>query len=186
MARAHKSYSEDELAAITGSTPPSSESGKATFLSEADSNETLPESGASDSAAIRETDSPRTVDASKTADAVARKFSSKINKFKTSLAKQLPTSINDALKERAPDWEMTPANLETLTDSIEACFDALDIEFRITPFSTVLTNPLWILLLPAAALLLIFIPIGIKNAKTEEEVSSGSDTPASGGKPVTG
>lgn len=183
MARAHKTYTEDELAAIVGSTPSSPDRGKAEFLAEADTHEVLPTDNAGESAAAPGSE-PRTVDASKTADAVSRKFSGKINKFKASLAKQLPNAVNEALKERAPDWQMSPGNLETLSDSIEACFDALDIDFRITPFATTLTNPLWVLVLPAIALLLIFIPIGVKNAKSNEEVPSGSDASTGDGKPV--
>lgn len=167
MARAHKGFTDEELSAIIGTSPTSPDRGKAEFLAEVDDNATLPEGTSAESAATPA--EPRTVDASKTTDAVARKFSGKINKFKTSLAKQLPVAINDAIKERAPDWQMTGANLETLTDSIEACFDALDIDFRITPFSTTLTNPLWVFLLPAVALLLIFVPIGVKNAKQSDD-----------------
>lgn len=184
MARAHKGYTDEELSAVIGTTPTSPDRGKAEFLAEANDNEVLSENSTSESAAASGSESPRTIDATKTADAVTRKFSGKINKFKTSLAKQLPAAINDALKERAPEWQMSVTNLETLTDSIEACFDALDIEFRITPFSTVLTNPLWILLLPVTALLLIFVPIGVKNAKTNNDGGVNDSIPETNDKPL--
>lgn len=190
MSRQHKGWEDNELAAVLASVPSSSAdpapsspgSGKEAFLKE---NE------GSTKSAIQIDRPPHSTPEQEQAKAVkikteeiGKKFNSKLNKMKKRIGEALPKAVSKAVAEKGPAWQLTTDDSELLGESVENALDVLDIDFQITPFSTVLTNPLWALLLPALALLLVFIPKSIEaqKLKGEEEdatpIASDSEKPA--------
>ena len=110
---------------------------------------------------------------------VGKRLSGKLNKFKKSVADKVPKVMNAAIKEKGPEWQLNEEDSSLLAEAVENCFEILDVDFQITPISKILTNPLWVLILPAFVLVLIFIPKMVANAgkeKEEEETSGGTVT----------
>lgn len=175
MTATHGDYTQEELDAIVGVVSPDSSSGREQFLSEAEKPaQELPgtsETPATDAAAPQ---AARTVNV-KTEQATKR-MSGKLNAFKDKLSKKLPERINDSLKENAPEWAMNSGDLDFLTESIKDSFDVLDINFEVRPIGVTLSNPLWVLALPGLALLVIFLPIIMKNAR--KQLDGTDETPA--------
>ena len=187
MTRKHGGYEPVDLDRALGvSAAPDSEQGRMQFLAEAGSVPDLPTGQATDGqgepkpTGTEETPA-RTTTELKT-DAVAKRFSGKLNKMKKALAEKVPRALNEAIKDKGPEWQLTTDDSEMLTESVENCFEILDIDFRITPFSTVLSNPLWVLLLPVIVLIAIFLPkqmAQLKKAEPAEEVHADEiQTPA--------
>jgi hypothetical protein len=101
-------------------------------------------------------------------DATGRKLAAKFNKMQKRLAEELPRAVNNAIKEKGEEWQLNAEDQELLAESVENCFDVLDIQFNIAPIAMQLSNPLWVLLLPLLALILIFVPKSIKNLPKEK------------------
>lgn len=174
MTRNHEGYSESELAAIIMTeTTKDSTVGRETFLSEAETDPSLyikdgavtdkPPQGSIDA----ETEARKTVELK--TDAAAKKFNAKLNKMKKALADKFPTVVAGAVRERGPEWQLESDDTEILSEAVENCFDVLDIDFRIAPYNMVLSNPLWVLLLPILALVIVFAPKAVKSAQLHKE-----------------
>ena len=167
MTRQHQEYSQEQLAAVLGASGGSSEAGRSQFLDELEQGAITGETEARQATVTpidgvsQPTAEEKTV-AIKT-DAAARKLSAKFNKFKKQLSDKIPQAFNSAIKDKGDEWQMDAAEQEMLSESIENCFEILDIEFKIAPINKQLSNPLWVLILPALVLLLIFGTKGIKN-----------------------
>jgi hypothetical protein len=170
MSRQHGGYTQEELNAILGSSTPDLESGRAAFLSAADDNAPPAETGGQggEKTAAAPGPSPEELKSLRT-DATAKRLSAKMNKFKKSIADKLPQAVNNAFKDKGPEWAMDEEERAMLSEALENCFEVLDIDFQIAPIGMVLSNPLWVLLLPIATLLLIFGMKAVKNKKTEAE-----------------
>lgn len=175
MTLRHESYTDDELAKVLGTSPRDIERGRAEFL--AGDSVTDPAIGTDEkpNATTPGTESaaaptPRKI---KT-DAVASKFSAKLNKFKKSVAEKVPKVLNEAIKEKGPEWQLSDKDSEIFAEAVENCFEVLDIDFQITPISKTLSNPLWVLLLPVLVLVMIFIPKAVANARIEQATSGSS------------
>jgi hypothetical protein len=172
MTKQHGKYDQDQLDAILGAAPKDSESGKAAFLAEADQAPELfmGKEGVTTNPNPKPVKTPEEISAEtkkiKT-DEIGKKFSTKINKFKKSVADKIPKVLNEAVKDKGPEWQLSEEDSELLAESVENCFEILDIDFRITPVSTVLTNPLWVLILPALVLALIFGTKVVKHARAQ-------------------
>lgn len=166
MTRQHKEYTQAQLEAVLGAAPASNDEGRAAFLAEVEANATVI-GPTTESEKVVSIDSQPTTEEQKTValktDAAGRKLSAKFNKFKKNLSDKIPQAINNALKDQGPEWQMETSDMEMLSESVENCFEILDIEFKIAPINKQLSNPLWVLLLPLMVLLLIFGPKGIKN-----------------------
>jgi hypothetical protein len=171
MTRQHGGYTQEQLAAALGAVAPDSEVGRDLFLSEAD--------GVTDSPSNRDGDtgeeqgegkisSPEKIKEIKT-DAAARKLSAKFNKFQKKITEQLTKALSSAVEEKGSEWAMDEGDQEMFKESLENCFEVLDVEFNIAPITAQLTNPLWVLLMPLLALALIFVPKAIKNLPKEKE-----------------
>lgn len=164
MTRQHQGYTQEQLDAIVGATPPSSQAGKDLFLSEFDdADKVAPHAtdGVAGEGGGSVASPDKTVEVK--TDAAARKLSAKMNKMQAKFAKKIPEIMNNALKSQGDEWQMADDDKETLAEAIENCFEVLDVEFRVAPISKVLTNPLWVFMLPIFALLLIFLPKAMKN-----------------------
>lgn len=187
MTSRHGGYKEHELDRLLGvQTVDDTGQGKMAFLAELEAPSEPPKG----TPAEKSETPPTAPEPSKTAelktDAVARRMSGKLNKFKKSLAEKVPKVLNKAIKEKGPEWQLDTEDSELLAESVENCFEILDLEFRITPISLVLQNPLWVLLLPLTVLLLIFSGKTLQNAprmKEEKKEEAPVDTES---KPVEG
>lgn len=173
LSKTHDGYAEEQLARILGTVAPDSEQGRIQFLSEAGKVPDLPIGQATEGQDESKTTAtgepaPKPTTELKT-DAVAKRFSGKLNKMKKALAEKVPRVLNEAIKDKGPEWQLGTDDSEMLAESIENCFEVLDIDFRITPFQTVLTNPLWVLLLPLLVLIAIFVPKAIAQQKQKPE-----------------
>jgi hypothetical protein len=175
MTRQHGGYEKSELDAIIGNQSQDAESGRAKFLSEAgldysgglfDGQTPLPETP-EEQKKRKEEQAQKEIDLK--TDAVSKKFSGKLNKMKDAIAQKFPEALSNAIKDKGPEWQLSGEDTELFAESIRNCFDVLDIDFRIVPISTVLTNPLWVLLMPLLALCLIFVPKAISHATIEAE-----------------
>lgn len=180
MTRAHGGYKEHDLDKVLGTTLPADDTGqgKMAFLAEMEGLDTPPK----DTQVEKPPTPPTGQEAQKTAelktDAVARRMSGKLNKFKKNLAEKIPKVLNKAIKDKGPEWQLDTEDSELLAESVENCFEILDLEFRITPISLVLQNPLWVLLLPLTVLLLIFSGKTIQNRpKAPEEAKAAEEAP---------
>ena len=168
MGRIHDGWTREELAAVErdfGQAPKQPEPekdpslGKEQFLSEVNADTTAappvvptaltPEESAAQAA--QKTVSLKT-------DAMAKKFNAKLNKMKRSFAEALPKAVGVAVREKGPEYALTDEDTEILAESVENCLEILDIDFQVQPFTTTLTNPLWVLILPLLALILVFAP----------------------------
>lgn len=171
MTRNHGGYDQSQLDAILGTSAPDSSRGRELFLSEIDSpNEpaqagTLPDSPASAPASLP--DPERETRLKK--EAMARKFSAKLNKFKEKVSARLADGVNLIAKDKGPEWEITEDDRELLGESIENCFEILDVDFQIRPLTKTLENPLWVLALPIIALVMIFLPKVMRAAAQKKE-----------------
>ena len=170
MTRSHQGWNQEQLDVLIGTNARDPVAGREAFLAEADKEPSLfmgaegvtdkpsPEQSAEDAA--KQTKELKI-------DAMARKFSGKINKMKKSIAEKFPQALSAAIKDKGPEWALSKEDSELFAESIENCFDVLDVDFRITPVSTILTNPLWVLVLPILALFLIFVPKAVQNAAVQ-------------------
>ena len=105
-------------------------------------------------------------------EAIGKKFNAKLNKMKRSFAEALPKAVGVAVREKGPEYALTDEDTEILAESVENCLEILDIDFQVQPFTTTLTNPLWVLILPVLALILVFAPktyAAQKKAKENEQ-----------------
>jgi len=168
MTRQHSEYTQEQLQQVLGASGGNTEEGRSQFLAELEREGDAP-GALGDAVASPTKDNPTPTDpapektvALKT-DATGKKLSAKFNKFKTRLADQFPKAIDAALKDKGSEWQMDESDRGILTESIESCFEVLDIEFKVAPINMQLSNPLWVLLLPVLALLLVFGVKGIKN-----------------------
>jgi len=162
MTRNHGGYNQDQLDAILATMAPNAEAGKAEFLAAGDVME-FPGPAKTEATAAtpeKETTSIKT-------DAAAKRLSAKMNKFKKSIADKIPQAVNGALKDKGPEWQMTEDDRAMLSESFENCLEVLDVDFQIQPIGMVLSNPLWVLLLPILTLLLIFGMKAIENRPKE-------------------
>jgi hypothetical protein len=64
---------------------------------------------------------------------------------------------------------LTQDDSELLAEACENCLEVLEIDFQIKPIATVLSNPLWVLLLPVFVLILIFVPKAAANSEQIRE-----------------
>jgi hypothetical protein len=169
MTKQHGGFSDEELSAIIASVPmPSSpsgsESGKDAFLKE---NE-APLPGAIPIDRPRNTPEEEQAKAVKIkTDEMAKRYNQRINKMRKRISEALPRAVGEAVKKKGPIWQLSQDDSELLSESVENSLDVLDIDFQITPISATLTNPLWVLLLPFLALLLIFVPKAMLAAEEE-------------------
>lgn len=180
MTQAHGGYKEHELDRILGTMPREADGqGKMQFLAEMDAQPEPepPKAEAADKPASPPTAPPEPKTAELKADAVAKRMSGKLNKFKKNLADKIPKVLNKAIKDKGPEWQLDAEDSELLAESVENCFEILDLEFRITPISMVLQNPLWVLLLPATVLLLIFSGKTLQNAPRVKEEAKPEEAP---------
>ena len=183
MTRSHQGWNQEQLDVLIGTGARDPAAGREAFLAEADKEPSLfigaegvtdkpsPEQSAADIAA--KTTELKT-------DAMARKFSGKINKMKKSIAEKFPQALSAAIKDKGPEWALSKEDSELFAESIENCFDVLDVDFRITPVSTILTNPLWVLVLPLLALVLIFVPKAVQSAQLHRERTVESESGSAG------
>lgn len=165
MTRNHDGYTEEQLTAVVGATAPDAGVGRDLFLNEIESGvqasiggEVKPIDDATGAA------TPPVVDIR--TDATSRKLSAKMNKMKKNFADQIPKIVNAALKQKGDEWIMDDSDKEMLSESVESCFDVLDIQFQMAPMGFVLENPLWVLLYPVLTLAFIF---GIKAVKNQPQ-----------------
>ena len=173
MTRSHGGWTEDQLKALVdvGAGTPSS-GGKEAFLREGEESEKLAEAPIEGAPKSTPEQEAQKVVALKT-DAMGKKFNAKLNKMKSKIAEALPKALSKAVEEKGPEWALNDDDTALLAESVENCFDVLDIDFKITPFSTVLSNPLWVLILPLLACVLVFAPKAIAAQKAKQE----SETP---------
>ena len=165
LTRTHGGFDETQLAAIVGAAPPDTERGRELFLSEAEGTPTNKEAGESSGAQDNSgglPPQPDTVNIKK--EQMARKFSARMNKFKEKLAARLTQGINLIAVDKSPEWALSEDDEKLFSESLENCFEILDIDFQIKPVQKTLENPLWVLALPLAALLMIFLPKIMKAA----------------------
>lgn len=167
MSRQHKEFTEEQLQAAVGNAPPSNESGRELFLSETEGITDTPPAG--EKPGETKPANPEDTNKLKTEQA-AKKLSAKFDKFQKKIAEKIPKALNEAIKEKGPEWQLSEEDAAMFSESIENCFEVLDVEFRIAPISAILSNPLWVLLLPAFVLLLIFGTKAVKNAPKSEEI----------------
>ncbi len=172
MTRQHGGYDEAELAAIVGAVPPDAERGREQFLSEAESQQDTSQTtgkieGEAQSSESGRPASPNTVNIKK--EQMARKFSARMNKFKEKLAARLTQGINLIAIDKSPDWALNEDDEKLFAESLENCFEILDIDFQIRPVQKTLENPLWVLALPLVALLMIFLPKIMKAAMQKDK-----------------
>ena len=177
MTRNHGGYDETELAAIVGAAPPDIERGRELFLSEAEQSQTVSdETGKTAGSSGQDTGEPARIDTiSIKKEQMARKFSARMNKFKEKLAARLTQGINLIAVDKSPDWALSEDDEKLFSESLENCFEILDIDFQIRPVQKTLENPLWVLALPLAALLMIFLPKIMKAAAQNKQEKSDSE-----------
>jgi hypothetical protein len=168
MSRNHKEWTQEQLQTALGATAVDSERGRELFLSEVDGVTDGPPASSAATGEGKEEARPSQSQPSSEkvreikTDATARKLSAKFDKFQKKVTERLTQALSNAVKEKGPEWEMTQEDRELFSESIENCFEVLDIKFNIAPIAVELTNPLWVLLLPALVLLLIFVPKAVK------------------------
>jgi hypothetical protein len=182
MTAKHGSYTEEEVSKVLGTGPRNAVEGKNAFLS---ASEAVADPSATSDAPKPEAPKPEESTRKIKTDEVGKKFSGKLNKMKKAIADKFPTMLNQAIKDKGPEWQLSSEDSDFFAEAIENCFEVLDIDFRITPISTTLTNPLWVLLLPALVLVMIFIPKVVANARTESTESSTSAEPLPVGESVS-
>lgn len=167
MTKQHGEWTQEQLAVLVGASTPNPEAGRSLFLSEdAAAPEGKPDDG---------TEAPGTPTDTEAAsvklktDAASRKVSAKMNKMQKKFADKIPQLLNKALEQKGAEWQLDDSDKELLSESVENCFDVLDVEFAMAPISAKLSNPLWVLLLPLLALAIIFGPKAAANIKPKEE-----------------
>lgn len=174
MTRQHGTYSAEQLAAAVGGVVPGANGGRELFLSEV--QDTAP-GGSPESTEVRGEGAPppqdNTVNIKK--EQMARKFSARMNKFKEKLAARLTQGVNLIAVDKSPDWALSEDDEKLFSESLENCFEILDIDFQIRPVQKTLENPLWVLALPLAALLMIFLPKIMKAAAQNKQEKSDSE-----------
>lgn len=179
MTRQHGKWTEEQVRALEGISPPSAnpEKGRDLFLSEVDETTDTPAVPTEKVVSIdAEAEARKTVDLK--TDAMGKKFNAKLNRMKKAVAEKLPQALGKAVEDKGPEWLLDKDDTEILSESIENCFDILDIDFKITPYSATLTNPLWVLILPLLACILVFAPKAAKAARKEQ-----NENPASSNSP---
>jgi hypothetical protein len=164
MTRQHGEYTQEQLAAALGAVAPDSEAGRALFLSEGSVTD---DSGATPNVEVVNEEEEAKTKKLKT-DAAAKKLSAKFNKFQEKITERLTEALSNSVKEKGPEWAMSDEDRELFAESLENCFEVLDVQFNITPINATLTNPLWVLLLPLMVLALIFGPKAMKNLPKEK------------------
>lgn len=167
MTRSHGGYKEADLDKVLGNMPREADGqGKMQFLAEMEALDEPPKGTPAEKPPTPAT-APETAKTSELkTDAMARRMSGKLNKFKKSLADKVPKVMNKAIKAKGPEWQLDTEDSELLSESVENCFEILDLQFNITPISVILKNPLWVLLLPLTVLIFIFTGKSIANAPT--------------------
>jgi hypothetical protein len=169
MTSTHEGWTNEQLEAACGTGPKNSEAGRAIFLGEADSGEP-----ARDNAKTPQVTpgppSPEKLAEIKT-DAAAKKLNAKMSKIKRQFAEKIPQMLNAALLAKGPEWTMDQGDMDMVTESVESCFDMLEINFQIAPIGATLKNPLWVLIYPLVVLCAIFIVKAVKNAPENQAES---------------
>lgn len=176
MTSAHGKFTDEELNKVLGTGPIDPEQGRAEFLRDIDAPLETP-TPAPEATDVQASAQEKTVEVK--TDAVSKKFSGRLNKFKEKLARKIPEALNDVIKEKGPEFLMSDSDVEMFSEAIENCFEVLDIDFRIAPVSKTLTNPLWVLLLPALVCVMIFAPKAVRYAQLKEGGESDGTTAVS-------
>lgn len=157
-------WTDEQLATLVGARPNDPEAGRTLFIAEAEEGAApMAEGAEAIEGPSAEARAAQTVKIK--TDAASRKISAKMNKMQQKFAEQIPKLLNARLAQAGDEWKMEDKDMEFLSESIENCFDVLDVEFAVAPISKTLTSPLWVLLFPIIASVMIFLPKLMEAAK---------------------